>query len=170
MLKKFLSAFSFLLILLLCAVFLIAGGDSAPAAPIASAPPLSPAGARSDVHFEALAAHFGAPLPYASLSGSGYVEDTAYAGGYARKFVFTDYSGVTVAAVRPAQAAPLLNPGSLSFDVSESIPIGGMNGVMATGAGGTYLYFSNEDAAYCLHTQGSPVTMNTIIRNLQFTN
>lgn len=168
MLKKLFSALSFLLILLLSALFLLAGSKS----PSVSAPAqaLSGVGSIASADHAALVARFGAPIPYLSTVGSGRVEDTVYAGGYARTFVFTDTTGLTVSAVRPAAAAPLLNPGNLSFDTSQICRAGDMQGLPATGKDGTYVYFSDQNAAYCLHIHGQPAAMDAFLHNLQFTN
>ena len=170
MLKKLFSALSFLLILLLSALFLIAGSKSPPASVPTPVPALSSAGSMASADHAALAARFGAPIPYLSTVGSGRVEDTAYAGAYARTFVFTDATGLTVSAVRPAAAAPLLNPGNLSFDASQTCRVGDLQGLPATGSDGTYVYFSDQNAAYCLHIHGQPAAMDAFLHNLQFTN
>lgn len=168
MLKKLFTGISFLLILLLSALLIIAGGSNTSSA-VPSEQALNTIGSLSDNNPSALAAHFGAPVPYVLPTGSGRVEDTAYAGGYARKFMFNDRSGTIITAVRPAAAAPLLNPGGLSFDASQVYTIGDMHAVMATDNNGTYLYFSNEIASYCIYTPSSPSAMDALLYNLQFT-
>lgn len=171
MLKKLFSILSLLSTLAVFSLVLIAGGEKT-ADPVRAqnADALTAAGLLSGSDLQSLASHFGASVPYRSASGYGQVEDTSYPGGYARKFTFTDQSGLVITAVRPAAAAQLLNPGGLSFDASQVYAVSDMTAVMATDDSGTYLYFSDDLAAYCLHGREAPNAMLSLIGSLQFTN
>ena len=171
MLKRFFSGFMLLLTLAIFSLVLIAGSEDAQnhlSTP--SRQTLSPAGLLSGADLNALATHFGVSVPYIHAGGSGIVKDTTYAGGYARAFTYSDPSGLTISAVRPASAAQLLNPGGLSFDASQTYAIHDMKAVMATDANGCFLFFSDDFAAYCLYTNNSPHALTTLMNDIKFTN
>ena len=171
MLKRFFSAITLILTLAIFSLVLIAGSENAQDhLNTRKSETLSAAGLMSSSDLKALAAHFGASVPFILLGGTGIVEDASYAGGYARTFTYRDVSGATVSAVRPASAAQLINPGGLSFDVSQTYIINDMKAVLATDESASYLFFSDDRAAYCLHMADSPHAITSLIKQLKFTN
>ena len=169
MLKKLFSSLSLMLTLAVFSLILIMGGEKKAAPASSDKEPLTSIGLYSSAELTALAQHFGVPIPYLNLSGTGLVEDTGYPGGYARKFTFRDSDGLTITAVRPAAAAQLLNPGGLIFDASQVYAINDMTAVLANDDTGCYLFFSSEQAAYCLHKKVSPSEMTALPASLRFT-
>ena len=99
----------------------------------------------------ALAGLFGAPLPclpgYA-MRGQG--DNTNYEGSIAR-IATLQYSGVTISAVRPAAAAPLLLHEDLSVAMRSGLSILHTPAVQAEKGNARCVYFSTADASYSVY-------------------
>lgn len=99
----------------------------------------------------ALAEMFGAPLPclpgYA-MRGQG--DNANYEGSTARVAAL-QYSGVTVSAVRPASAAPLLLHEELSVQLRTGLSVLNLPAVLAEMGNARCVYFSSTDAAYSIY-------------------
>lgn len=170
MVKKFFSSFTLLLTLTLFSFLLVMGGEEKSATDTPSSSPLVPAGLLSSQELLLLSEHFGASVPYFSLSGQGQVEDTNYAGGYARKLTWEDPSGVTVTGVQPPAAAYLLRTDALTPSTESTYLIDGMTAALFTGDNLSELHFGDETAAYCLQYTGSAEELLQLLTTLQFTN
>ncbi|MBR5109225.1 MAG: hypothetical protein IK099_03435 [Clostridia bacterium] len=100
---------------------------------------------------QALAALFGAPLPclpgYA-MAGSGTNAD--YEGSVARVATL-QYSGVTITAVRPAAAAPLLLRKELSVEMQSGLSVLNLPALSASKGNARCVYLSGADAAYAVY-------------------
>ena len=112
------------------------------------------AGFESGQDLSALARRFGASVPYFTLQGSGQVTDSEYPGGVARVLTWSDTSGCTVQAVRPANAASLLRDDTLS-PTNKCYIIDDMTAAVFEGGLKDALYFGNEDAAYAIFFDAS---------------
>ena len=98
-----------------------------------------------------LARMYEARLPVLSgykLSGRG--ENATHDGGVAR-VVRLYYNGVTISAVRPASAAPLLLHGELDITLRTDRTVLNLPAVLACRNGAYCLYFSDETSAYTLY-------------------
>lgn len=169
MVKKLISSLALLLTLSLFSFLLILGGEET--SPVDTpAAPLSPAGLVSSQELLVLSDHFGASVPYLSLSGNGRVEDLSYAGGYARKLTWTDSNNLIVTCVRPAAAAYLLRDDALTPVTENTYLIDGMTAHLSTGDTVSALHFGDEAAAYCLKYTGSADALLALLATLQFTN
>lgn len=107
----------------------------------------------------ALAGLFGAPLPYLpgyAMNGQG--ENARYEGANARVATL-QYSGLTITAVRPAAAAPLLLIDGLSVSLRSDVTVLNLPALMAAKDTAVCVYFSGTDAAYRIyapHTEEAP--------------
>lgn len=100
---------------------------------------------------EALVQLFGAPLPVLpGFSFTGEAINAAHDGQNAR-VVTLRYEGVTLAAVRPASAAPLLQRSGLSVQMRRDLTVLGLPAVLAEKGTAHCLYFSSDSAAYALY-------------------
>ncbi len=98
-----------------------------------------------------LARMFEARLPVLSgyrLSGQGV--NTSHDGENAR-LVNLYYNGVTISAVRPSAAAPLLLHGELNVDLRSDLTVLNLPAVMAAKGNARCLYFSDETTAYSIY-------------------
>ena len=98
-----------------------------------------------------LAQLFGAPLPYIpgyAMTGQG--ENRTYDGALAR-MVTMEYSGVTISAVRPASAAPLLLRADLSVALRTDLNYLSLPAVLAQRGEAKCVYLTGEQAAYAVY-------------------
>ena len=98
-----------------------------------------------------LARMFESRLPVLSgyqLSGQGV--NTSHDGATAR-LVNLYYNGVTLSAVQPATAAPLLLHGDLDVELRSDLTVLNLPAVLASRGNARCLYFSDEAAAYVLY-------------------
>ena len=132
-----------------------------------SIPRMQPAAMNSA---EALAGLFGAPLPYLpgyAMTGQG--DNVDYEGINAR-IVTLQYSGVTVSAVRPASAAPLLLRGELSVSLRGDLSYLHLPAVLAEKGNARCVYFSSTDAAYSVYApQATEEDFFAMLEKLQWT-
>ena len=112
------------------------------------------AGFESGQDLASLAQRFGVSVPYFSLLGSGQVTDEEYPGGIARVLIWSDSSGCTFKAVRPAGAASLLRDDTF-YPGDKRYLIGDMTAAVFTGGLRNALYFGNDMAAYALFYDAS---------------
>lgn len=87
-------------------------------------------------------------LPGYKLNGQGV--NTTYDGATAR-LVTLNYNGLTLSAVRPAAAAPLLLHGELDLSLRSDLTVLNLPAVLAAKGQAMCLYFSDENAAYSLY-------------------
>ena len=118
----------------------------------------------------ALAGLFGAPLPclpgYA-MRGQG--DNADYEGSTARVAAL-QYSGVTVSAVRPASAAPLLLHEELSVQLRTGLSVLNLPAVLAEMGNARCVYFSSTDAAYSIYApQADAQDFFNILESLKWT-
>ena len=100
---------------------------------------------------QGLARLFEAPIP--ALPGyavSGEGGNTAHDGETARVAVLR-YEGLTIMAVQPASAAPLLLREELNVSLRGDVTVLGLPAVMAERDGAFCVYFSNSWAAYSVY-------------------
>ena len=98
-----------------------------------------------------LASLFGAPLP--ALPGyavTGRGGNTSHDGETVR-IASLQYSGLTVTAVRPASAAPLLLKSDLSVSMRGDLTLLNLPAMLANKGSAFCLYASSEDAAYAIY-------------------
>ena len=119
---------------------------------------------------QALAGLFGAPLPYLpgyAMRGQG--DNANYEGSVAR-IATLQYSGVTITAVRPASAAPLLLHEDLSVSMRSDLSILHLPAVLAGKGNARCVYFSGADAAYSVYApQAGEQDFFNMLSNLQWT-
>ena len=118
----------------------------------------------------ALAELFGAPLPclpgYA-MRGQG---DNASYEGSAARIATLQYSGVTISAVRPASAAPLLLHEDLSVQLRNGLSVLNLPAVLAEKGNARCVYFSGANAAYTVYApQAGEQDFFDMLDNLQWT-
>ncbi|MBR3017242.1 MAG: hypothetical protein IKH57_09220 [Clostridia bacterium] len=118
----------------------------------------------------ALAELFGAQLPYLpgyAMAGSGTNAD--YEGVVAR-VVTLQYSGVTVAAVRPASAAPLLLHGDLSVEMRSDLSVLNLPAMLASKGQARCVYLTGKDAAYSVYApQAAEEDFISMLEKLKWT-
>ena len=113
--------------------------------------PLSRMQSASMSDLTTLAQLFGAPLPtIPGYFAQGEGANALYDGQNARVATLR-YEGVTVTAVRPASAAPLLLRQELSVSLRNDLTVLNLPAVLAEKGGAYCLYFSSEDAAYAIY-------------------
>ena len=119
---------------------------------------------------QALAELFGAPLPYLSgyaMTGNGTNAD--YEGTVARVATL-QYSGVTVTAVRPASAAPLLLRGDLSVDLRSDLSVLNLPALLASKGNARCVYLSGTEAAYAVYApQAAEEDFLSMLEKLEWT-
>ena len=119
---------------------------------------------------DALAQLFGAPLPYLpgyAMAGQG--TNANYEGANAR-LVTMEYSGVTISAVRPAAAAPLLLRGELSVSLKSDLAVLRLPAVLAQKGSARCVYLSGADAAYSVYApQAGEEDFLSMLEKLQWT-
>ena len=106
-------------------------------------------GAATDAR--ALAQMFGAPLPMlpgVPVTGQGGNE--THDGAIARVAAL-QYDGLTVTAVQPVSAAPLLLRDELSVTLRADVTVLGLPAVLAQGEGSLCVYFTSDFASYCVY-------------------
>ena len=101
----------------------------------------------------------GFPLPF--LEGQPFLGEAAnavYDGGSARLITMRYTTGIVIAAVCPAEAAPLLKRGGmeLRMDTAETLQLQGLRQrvVLSESGNTSCVYFSTDDAAYAVYAQG----------------
>ena len=100
---------------------------------------------------QALARLFGAALPFLpGAAATGTAQNTQYDGALAR-LATLEYAGLTISAVRPAAAAPLLLRGELRVDLAGGLTLLNHPAMLAGRDGAWCLYFSGGDAAYAIY-------------------
>ena len=118
----------------------------------------------------ALAGLFGAPLP--CLPGyvmRGQGDNASYEGSIAR-IATLQYSGVTISAVRPASASPLLLHEDLSVQLRNGLSVLNLPAVLAEKGSARCVYFSSADAAYTVYApQAGEQDFFDMLDNLQWT-
>ena len=119
---------------------------------------------------KALAELFGAKLPclpgYA-MAGQGTNID--YEGANAR-MVTLQYTGVTISAVRPAAAAPLLLREDLSVSLRSDLSYLNMPAMLAEKGNARCVYLSGTDAAYSVYApQAGEEDFLSMLEKLQWT-
>ena len=99
----------------------------------------------------ALSALFGAPLPcLPGLTPSGQGGNTTHDGETVRVATLR-YEGLTVTAVRPASAAPLLLHGDLSVSMRSDLTVLNLPAVLASHGDQYCAYVTSEHAAYSFY-------------------
>lgn len=118
----------------------------------------------------ALAQMFGAPLPsLPGLTPRGEAGNSEYDGSPARVATLK-YEGLTVSAVQPAAAAPLLRRGELEVSFQSSLTVLGLPAMLAEKEEQRCLYFSSEGAAYAVYSpNASQEDFLSLIALLQWT-
>lgn len=120
---------------------------------------------------DALAQLFGAALPYLpgyAMAGQGTNVD--YEGANAR-LVTLQYSGVTISAVRPAAAAPLLLHGDLSIQLKDDLSVLHLPAVLAEKGNARCVYLSSTEAAYSVYApQAGEADYFSMLELLEWTN
>lgn len=122
--------------------------DTAAAEP-ESVPRMQPAAMNSA---QALSELFGAPLPYLpgyAMAGQG--DNVDYEGANAR-LVTLQYPGVTITAVCPAAAAPLLLHRELPVSLRSDLSCLNLPAMLASKGNARCVYLSGADAAYAVYT------------------
>ena len=105
---------------------------------------------------QALARLFGAELPFLpGAAAAGTAQNTQFDGALAR-LATLEYAGLTISAVRPAAAAPLLLHGELSVDLRSDLSVLNLPAVLAHRENAYCLYFSNDAAAYAVYAPNAP--------------
>jgi hypothetical protein len=99
-----------------------------------------------------LADLFGAAVPRLPDGGQGQVNDASYRGIPARLYSYHTGS-VTLLAVRPLDAAPLLLASGYALS-PQSVPLLGTQASLAVSGASRRLYFAGDDAAYALTADG----------------
>ena len=119
---------------------------------------------------QALSELFGAPLP--CLPGyvmRGQGDNANYEGSVAR-IATLQYSGVTIAAVRPSSAAPLLLHGDLAVSLRGDLSVLNLPAMLAETGSARCVYFSSADAAYSVYApQAQEQDFFNMLSNLQWT-
>lgn len=114
--------------------------------------PVTPMQAATDSDAGALAALFGADIPY--LPGEtprGNARNTAHDGETVRMVTLQYPSGLEITAVRPASAAPLLLRGELSLSLRTDLSVFHLPASLTQKDGAFCLYFSDTDASYSVY-------------------
>ena len=119
----------------------------------------------------ALARMFESRLPVLNgLTPEGKAVNTSYDGGVAR-LVTLRYNGVTLAAVQPAAAAPLLLHGELDVQLRSDLTVLGLPAVLASKGSAHCLYFSDEAASYTVYApEADEKTFLSLIPRLSWVN
>lgn len=119
---------------------------------------------------QALSELFGAALPYLpgyAMSGQG--DNMNHEGNVAR-IAALQYTGVTITAVRPSSAAPLLLHEELSVSLRGDLSVLNSPCVLAEKGNARCVYFSNADAAYSVYApQAGEQDFFNMLSNLQWT-
>ena len=98
-----------------------------------------------------LARLFGAPLPVLpGFTPAGEAGNATHDGEAARVATLR-YEGLTITAVRPASAAPLLLRGEMDVQLRSDLTVLSLPAVLADRGRAHCLYFSDETAAYSLY-------------------
>lgn len=84
---------------------------------------------------------------------AGQVRNGSFEGGMAR-LAALHFDSLTVSAVRPASAAPLLKPEGMEVTLTDGVSVLGMPAVLFEGNGAFCLCFSDEAAAYSVYREG----------------
>lgn len=171
MLKKIFAALGFLLTLLSFYLMLIIG--NAPQhkeTPVVTPSSLPAVGFANGPHLPDLAALFGAPVPYASLQGSGSVQDQKDLGVTARILTWQDDSGFTVSAVRPAQMAHLIRHEGLSILPTTALSFRGHPLQVSVSDAAVCGYYAEGDTAYALYLPAANTTaLSDLLSRLSYT-
>ena len=142
------------------------GLDTAAAEP-ETIPRMQPAAMNSA---QALSELFGAPLPYLpgyAMAGQG--DNVDYEGANTR-LVTLQYPGVTITALRPAAAAPLLLHGELSVNLRGDLSVFNLPAMLAEKGNARCVYFSSTDAAYSVYApQAGEEDFFSMLEKLQWT-
>ena len=102
----------------------------------------------------ALTRVFGARLPALKNERvAGQVRNGSFEGKTARLATLR-FDSLTVSAVRPASAAPLLKPDGLDVVLADGASVLGMPALLFEGKGAYCLCFSDEAAAYSVYREG----------------
>lgn len=114
--------------------------------------PVTPLQAGQTTTPETLAKMFGGMLPaIRNASMNGVTENMVYEGMTVRR-ADQYYSGVTVTAVSPADASPLLNYGALSVDAgTENLLCLGCKAMLAQKGDARCVYFTKGNTAYAVY-------------------
>lgn len=119
---------------------------------------------------QALSELFGAPLPYLpgyAMRGQG--DNMNYEGSVAR-IATLQYAGVTITAVRPAAAAPLLLHEEMSVVLQSGLSFLRLPAVLAEKGNARCVYFSSTDAAYSVYApQAGEQEFFDLLSTLQWT-
>lgn len=105
-----------------------------------------------------------------SLTPRGRGENATHDGAAAR-LVTLIYNGVTISAVQPATAAPLLLHGDLDISTRSDLTALNLPAVLASRGDAYCLYFSDENAAYAVYApQASEADFLALIGHLSWVN
>ena len=120
---------------------------------------------------QALAQLFGAPLPMLpGLIPDGHGGNTTHDGETVRVATLR-YEGLTITAVRPATAAPLLLHNDLSVSLRSDVTVLNLPGVLANKGERQCVYLTAENAAYSLYTaQGTEEEFLALLQRLAWAN
>lgn len=120
---------------------------------------------------QALAQLFGAPLPMLpGMAVNGQGSNTTHDGETVRVATLR-YEGLTITAVRPATAAPLLLHNDLSVSLRSDVTVLNLPGVLANKGERQCVYLTAENAAYSLYTaQGTEEDFLALLHRLVWVN
>lgn len=161
--QKFFSGFTSLLLalLLIAVIYLAAVLLHAPenleqnAWVVEEEEHITPLQAASSSDVRALAQMLGAPLPHlASHTPTGEARNARHDGQTVRQ-VTLSYPGLTITAVRPASAAPLLLRNELVIQSNSALTVMNLPAILASKESSHCLYFSSEFAAYSIYAPNS---------------
>ncbi len=83
-----------------------------------------------------------------------WAENASWEGKNAHLVTLTCPSGVTVTAVSPAQAAPLIRRSGMELTRMTDLKVINLDAALAVGRDGACLYFADAAACYCLYGEG----------------
>lgn len=155
--RKVLSVAGLLLLVALFFVGMVLGGGEEIKGGREEPASLDPIGTLTDTDFSALEQAFGCPVPYGSRSGVGRVTDAQLGSLQARVLTWQADNGIVTRAVRPAEAIQLIRYDDLTLDNSTAWTLGSRTLLTAAGGNAACVYFSDEDAAYCLYQQNADI-------------
>lgn len=120
---------------------------------------------------QALAGLFGAPLPMLpGVTPEGQGGNATHDGANVRVAALR-YEGLTVTAVRPASAAPLLLHGDLSVSLRSDLTVLNLPAVLANKGDRQCVYLTGENAAYSIYApQATEEEFLSVLRRLVWAN
>lgn len=167
MLKKIFSALG-IGFLLTIFYLLLSLGSAQEKDPVQQSPALPSIGTVSSASLPDLAAAFGAPAPFVSLTGTGTVQD---APNGARMLTWQEESGLLITAVQPAAQAQQLRYDALTPDSAYRWTIQDQAALVAHDGSSACAYYATQDAAYALYLpSGGVQALESLLNHLSFTN